>query len=157
MVDVNKWSELERQILLRLNKAADDVGKVGEQQLKNSMDCMIYDTPEPYAYERTEELKNSAVYSKESIPNGVQVDIYNDTTQIHPYPGYNEEKWLPRHQTLSGEDVSAYIPEYVVTGSGGHFNMTPRDYFKDAEEKLKNGLIEKAIKEGLRKNGLGGI
>lgn len=154
MNEHSKWSTLERAVLLALNKAADTVGEVGEQQLKESIDEVVYNSYDPIHYERTYELRESSTYDKTPINNGTQVEIFNNVQMIYPHDAPSEEKWLPQHQTLSGIDVSSYIPEYVVSGKGGKFNMPPRDYFKDAREKLANGKAKKALQDGLKRLGI---
>mgnify|MGYP001141190165 CR=1 FL=1 len=155
MADLSNWKQIEAAVLSAVNKAADTVGEVGEQQLKNSIDDIVYKHPvHPYEYERTYELRESVEYDSLPISKGIQVEIYHNLHQIYPHDAPENSKW-GQHQSFDGEDVSIYIPEWTVGGHGGAYTMPPRDYFTDAEEKLKNGLIEKAIKEGLRKNGLG--
>jgi hypothetical protein len=61
------------------------------------------------------------------------------------------------HQDVDGIDKSMHIPLWTAKGHGGLFTMGERDYFTDAEKKLKGGKVQKALKDGLKKQGINSI
>lgn len=105
---------LQEQIPINLEIIGEEVKEI----LRNNVQQLWYGRSfTPHYYTRTFEYINSIVCSK-AVPIGsgmYEVEIYFDTNLIHPYPSTNGN-W-PQHESIYGDDVSEFIPEWIEEGN----------------------------------------
>lgn len=165
MGDFNTLKDLEKYLQGKIQDAMNDVGKMGERLVKDTMDEVVY-AHEPSVYERTFELRDSITWKRYDMTDEVTIEIYSDSSRIHAYPA-NKHYSVYWSDGSDGNEASDYPQDYsewvaatVEYGTSGlifgfGFWTEPRPYMGRSREAMQNyNLASKALKYGLKRNGL---
>jgi hypothetical protein len=162
MADFSSLKSLENYLQGKIKGAMNDVGRMGEQLVKDTMDEVVY-AHEPAEYQRTFELRDSITwYRHDDLKDGVTIEIYSDEHTIHSYEdGFRHySAYYVEGESEYPQDYSAWVAGTVEYGtSGGFFGQgfwtEPRPFMKRSREAMRNySLASKTLKYGLKRSGL---
>jgi len=114
----NSIKELMTYLQSQIPNNLEVIGENIRNKLRENVQELWYDRPfTPTHYNRTMEYINSLVCSKAVSTGGgiYEVEIYFDTNKINPYSSTNGN-W-PQHESVFGDDVSDYIPQWIEDGN----------------------------------------
>ena len=112
----------------------------------------LYNRYQPQAYIRTYELLNSLTIG-DVVRNGLQIyaNVYFDVDKIYPHRVHGSI-WN-QHMSIKGEDVSAFIPEWMEYGHRGLWTWEGGHFIDDARNEIEMKYID-WIKQILSKEGI---
>lgn len=162
-MDFNNLKALEKYLSGKIQKSMQDVGRMGEQLVKDTMDEVVY-SHEPEEYERTYELRESITWTIYDIGNEITVEVYSDSDVINPYSGSSDHPfahysyfWNEQYDRDYSEMVAKTV-EYGWSGTkpfGSGYWTEPRPFMGRSREAMQNyHLASKTLKYGLQRNGL---
>ena len=144
----NNLNDILKKIKQQAVKALQTEGAIkGKEIYKKQTDELLYKAQEPKDYERTYELRDSI--SSENYM-GDKVRLFFDSDKINPY---STEGW-GQHQSLDGQDQSDKVADWMNDGHGGAYEQSGL-HMKEAtlDEIRRTKMIEKVVKDGLKKSG----
>lgn len=126
-----------------LKKAMKDIGEEVKLELQDYIWENWYKTYNPKEYERTFDFLNCVTFNVGKSNGKYVAIVYYDTSKIKAE--YNEYSYWNNHMSLSGEDVSEYIPRWIEKGQKSHVysynGVEPiRNIVKWCEENYKEKL-----------------
>lgn len=121
MKTFNNLNKLFSHINKQIEKSMTGVGEEARKILSDYMEREWYNSYSPSNYERSWELLNSiSVSSPKKISNTWQVEIYFDTTKIHPYSTpdgeWNKHMSLNGDTSYNGKSISEWLIEWIEYG-----------------------------------------
>ncbi|HDX9663345.1 TPA: hypothetical protein ROX91_002044 [Bacillus cereus] len=140
--------QLKRDIYQSIQgQIADMCNKV----VKEMVQKRIYDAYIPsgeYAYERTDELKNSVTIGNFKLGTKYATfEIYMDSEKISPNET-GEDYWNQHADVDYEQDVSEYIPQWVEEGtSGSLWDRKGAHYMEQSAISLDNSLYRELANE----------
>lgn len=156
-IKIRNAKDLEKVLKLIAKNALEDTGEKLVEDVKGSVDKVVYEPYEP-SYERTYELRDK-ISSKDAIENGndIEVEISHDIDEM----SYNTNKYQHGSKYWEPEDYREYTPYTVHEGLSGTlfgdkgYWRTPRRYMTHAKEKIESEKKHiKIMKQKLNEKGI---
>lgn len=126
-----------------------------EKVYKNPMAGYVPKSNSEWAYDRTEELKESVTVGNFKMGTKYATfEIFMDTEKIHPYET-DEGEWNQHANLDFSEDTSEYIPMWIEDGTHGSlWDWRPAQYMYSSYKELgDNKLLAKMLAHALRQRG----